>query len=118
MPALALGIAAILFALIVPGYCLTLAAFPRRSDIDMLERLAFSLVFSIVFLPLLMLIENQLLGIPINQVSSIASVLILIIAGLKIWMIRTSRIPAPGVCYKMFPKVDPKDAVPLLAWQK
>ena len=113
-----LGIVVLLFALTVPGYCIALAVFPRRSDIDLLERLALSFVFSIVFLPLLMLIENQLLGIPINQISSAASVLVLIIAGLAVWMIRTSRIKAPGVCYKIFPKVDEKDAMPLLAWQK
>lgn len=111
------GAIILLGALILPGYFLALAIFPRKSDVDLLERLGFSFVFSIAFLPLLMLIENQLLGIPINQITSLSSVLILIIIGIVVWLIRTSRIPAPEAIYKLFPKVEEKDSVALLSWQ-
>lgn len=97
-----------LFALIVtlPGYFLTLAFFPRKSDLDGIERLAFSFVLSISFLPLLMLLENQLLGIKIDYFSTLSSLLILVIAALLVYLIRAQKISAPEFIYRVLPKVN------------
>ncbi|MBU0661948.1 MAG: DUF1616 domain-containing protein [Candidatus Diapherotrites archaeon] len=106
----------LLFAIIVtlPGYFLTLAFFPRRADLDGIERLVFSFVFSISFLPLLMLIENQLLGIAINYFSTLASLLVLVIFALLVYLIRVQRISAPAALYKLFPKVAPNEAASVM----
>lgn len=102
---LAYGLA--MFALIVtlPGYFLTLAFFPRKSDLGGIERLAFSFVLSISFLPLLMLLENQLLGIRIDYFSTLSSLLVLVIAALLVYLIRAQKIAAPSFVYRAFPKV-------------
>ncbi|MFH1224816.1 MAG: DUF1616 domain-containing protein [Candidatus Diapherotrites archaeon] len=98
----------VMFALIVtlPGYFLTLAFFPRKSDLDGVERLVFSFVLSISFLPLLMLLENQLLGIRIDYFSTLASLLVLVIAALLVYLVRAQKISAPNFVYRAFPKVN------------
>lgn len=108
---LLIAIVEVLILLFIPGYFLTLAFFSKASDIDVVERVAFSYLFSIVFWPLLILVENQLFLIPINFTSVAASFLLLIIFGLLVWMIRTQKFSVPAALYKAFPKVDAKEAV-------
>ncbi|MBU2100821.1 DUF1616 domain-containing protein [Candidatus Micrarchaeota archaeon] len=108
-----LGLIALFLTITVPGYFLTLGFFPDKKEIDSIERLTFSLVFSVSFLPLIVLIENQLFGIPINFYSSIATVLLIIIFGLLVWMTRTQKISLPTFFYVVFPKVEKDNAVDL-----
>jgi len=108
------GLGMVAFALIVPGYFLTLGVFPAKKDIDGIERITFSLVFSLTFLPLAMLIENQLIGIPIEFFSVFSTMLVLIIFGILMWMVRTTRLPVPAPIYRVLPKVQPEESVSLL----
>ena len=110
---LVLGLVALFLTITVPGYFLTLGFFPNKNEIDSIERLTFSLVFSIAFLPLLVLIENQLFSIPINFTSSIATVLLIIIIGLFSWMVRTQKLVVPNVFYMIFPKIKKEESVDL-----
>ena len=110
---LVLGLAALFLTVTVPGYFLTLGFFPDRTEIDSIERFTFSLVFSVSFLPLAVLIENMVFGIPINFTSSIASVLLLIIIGLVSWMIRTQKFAVPEPFYFLFPKINKADSAEL-----
>jgi len=110
---LILGLIALFLTITLPGYFLTLGFFPNKNEIDSIERLTFSLVFSIAFLPALVLIENQLLGIPIDFTSSIATLLLIIIIGLFTWMVRTQKISVPNALYYIMPKIEKKDAVEL-----
>jgi uncharacterized membrane protein len=87
------GFVLLLVFLFVPGYFLSIGIFAKKSDLEIIERLAFSFILSIVFMPLLTLAENTLLMIPINYFSVTANFLILIIAGLALWFYRTKRLP-------------------------
>jgi len=78
--------------LTIPGYFLTLAFFPKKNEIDEIERFTFSIVFSIAFLPLLVLIENLLLSIPIDFSSVFGTLLFLIIIGLAVYWIRIRKM--------------------------
>lgn len=49
------------------GYSISLALFPK--DIDEIERITLSLVFSITFPTLTILFTNLILGLPINTLS-------------------------------------------------
>jgi len=102
--------AAVLF---VPGYFLTLAFFPSRKEIDLAERLTFSVVFSIGFLPLVILIENQLLGMPIEFFSVFSSLLLIVVIALLIYLTRTQRLDFP-VLNRIFPKVEAEDVFELI----
>lgn len=111
---LVLGLIILGLVITLPGYFLTLAFFPKKEEIDSIERLTFSLVFSISFLPLLVLIENQLFSIPIDYFSALWSLIGLIVFGFVVWMIRTERIPAPSPLYGIFPKVKKEESVDLV----
>ncbi|MFH1664078.1 MAG: DUF1616 domain-containing protein [archaeon] len=108
-----LGLIALALTVTVPGYFLSLGFFPDKNEIDSIERLTFSMVFSVSFLPLFVLIENQLFGIPINFTSSIATFLLIIVLGLFSWMVRTQKIAVPNAVYFVLPKTDKKNAVDL-----
>ena len=111
---LIVGLIAFALAITIPGYFVTLAFFPSKKEIDRIERLTFSFVFSISFLPLLVLIENQLLGILINFFTVTTSVLLLIITSLLIYLIRIQKITVPEILYKIFPKIEPQEAVNII----
>ncbi len=98
------GLVVLAVTLIIPGYCLTLGFFPRKNELEELERFAFSFVFSITFLPLLVLIENQVFGVKIDFVSSFGSVLLLVVAGLAIWKFRTRNMKKEEVVQFWIPK--------------
>jgi uncharacterized membrane protein len=112
-----LGLIALTLVLTLPGYFLTLAFFPKKNEIDSIERITFSLVFSIAFTPLLLLIENQVFSIPINFLSSFLTVTGIILIGLIVWMIRVQKLRVPEKVYTIFPKVEKEEAVNLL-WFK
>lgn len=115
---LVFGLAAFALVVTVPGYFLTLAFFPSRKDIDGIERLAFSFVFSISFLPLLMLVENQLLSLPINYFTVLSSLLLLVIASLLVFLARTRKIAVPEPFCRAFPRVEPSEAVDIIPFMK
>ena len=89
---LAVGIAALFAVLIVPGYFLSLAFFPKKEDIDLPERIVFSFAFSVAFMPLLMLLLNQVAGVPIDYFSSVGVVIALVLTGFGVHAYRTKTI--------------------------
>lgn len=101
---LIVGLIALIIVLTVPGYFLSLAFFPSKTEIDGIERLTFSLLFSIVFMPLVILIANQLLGVPINFVSSFGTLIFLILFGIIVYYFRLK-------------KLNKNDAFNLLFWK-
>ncbi|MBS3057328.1 MAG: DUF1616 domain-containing protein [Candidatus Diapherotrites archaeon] len=68
-----LGIAAIALAVSIPGYALSLAIFPKRNELDIFERIAFSFILSIAVPALFLLAGNMLLGIGINFISAFSA---------------------------------------------
>jgi uncharacterized membrane protein len=104
------GIGILLVVVTVPGYFVTLALFPAAGKIDGLERLALSVVFSITALPLLSLVANQLLSIPITAATALAELLVIIAAGLIVYLARTGRVKAPRAFYRLFPEVPEREA--------
>ena len=104
----------IIVVLFVPGYFLSLAFFTKRSEIDSIERITLSFVFSITFLPLLVLVENLLLEIPINFTSVAGNFLLIIVLGLIGYFLRTGIIPNPAVLQRVFPPVPKEQAFPLI----
>ena len=102
------------FAAVVPGYFLTLAFFPSKNEIDMLERAAFSVFFSISSISIAVLVENQLLGIPLNFYSVAATIFLIIALGAAVFMVRSQRIQAPEFVYLLIQKIDKNEAVEII----
>ncbi len=113
----AFGLIALAIMLVVPGYFITLGFFPRKKEIDGIERLTFSFVFSIAFMPLAVLIENQLFSVPINQQTAVATFLFLVLIGVVLWAVRVGKIPLPKAFYRLCPKIKKEEAVSLLPFR-
>ena len=114
----ALGIIILAIVLTIPGYFITLAFFPSKKEFDALERFTFSIVFSITFMPLAILFENLLLGIKITQATVFATMLVLILASLLVYLVRVQKIKVPAIVYKIMPKVDAQDAAEIIPQPK
>jgi uncharacterized membrane protein len=110
------GLIALFIALFIPGYFLCLGFFPGRQEIDWLERVVFSFIFSVTFIPLLILIENRLIGIPVNTLSVYATMLLLVLLGLLFYFIRLGKLGLPEKVHWLLPKVK-GEALPLLPWK-
>jgi len=95
----------------VPGYFWTLAFYPEKTSIDRLERFAFSILFSITFLPMLVLLENVLLGIHVEFLTVFSNTVFLAIISAAIFLVRTQRATAPEFIYRFLPKVKKEDSV-------
>ena len=111
---LAYGILSLAFSLLVPGYFFCLGFFPQKGDIDGLERLAFSLVFSITLLPLLVLFENILLNVRIVFATVAANMALIILCSLLLYFVRTKKVPFPGLFYKFVPAVPKGEEFPVI----
>jgi len=92
------GLILLLFALTVPGYALSVAFFPKKGELDTLERLTFSFAFSVAFVPLVILLEMQVLGWLLTPVLAWANFLIITFSGFIVYALRARRIPVPKAC--------------------
>jgi len=86
----------LLLVLFLPGYSLIAALFPRKDDLDGIERIALSFGLSIAVVPLLGLALNYTpYGIrmaPILIVLSVFTVLLAVVAGVRrVWMPEAER---------------------------
>ncbi|MFH1752094.1 MAG: DUF1616 domain-containing protein [archaeon] len=86
------GLILLIISLTIPGYALSLGFFPKKTEIDLIERIVLSIAFSIAFIPLLLLIGNRLLLLPINYYSAVATVAFLIAVGLIAWFYRSKNL--------------------------
>ncbi|HIH17131.1 MAG TPA: DUF1616 domain-containing protein [Candidatus Diapherotrites archaeon] len=105
------------FLLVVPGYFLVLGFFPRRGEISRLERWVFSVVFSLTFLPLALLLGNQLLRMPVNAETVLGLSLFLVLLGILTFLVRIGKVSVPKALNRFFPMVKAGDAVSPLPWK-
>jgi len=103
-----------LLILVIPGYFWTLAFYPEKKSLQKIERGAFSILFSITILPMVVLLENTLFGVPIDFFSTFSNLLILLIISILIFLIRAQKITSPQFLYNFFPKIKKDDCVELL----
>ncbi|HDS45789.1 MAG TPA: DUF1616 domain-containing protein [Methanomicrobia archaeon] len=75
----------LLFLLLVPGYALTLALFPQKDDLGVVERLGFAGALSIVAALLTTLFIDLALHIPTTAVNIVLALLTLTGAALLLW---------------------------------
>ncbi len=82
----------IVFVLFVPGVCISFAFYPRKEDLDMLERVVLSFGFGIAVVPLSVFYANKLLGVPVNVFTSILLVVLVSCIALAVWYKRVKRV--------------------------
>jgi uncharacterized membrane protein len=73
--------------ILVPGLALTLAVFPKKDDIDTIERLGFSFVFGLLPQVIQYLLDKNL-SIPITTSTTYSLIAVVTLAGLAVWKAR------------------------------
>ncbi len=116
--AIVIGLSTLAVVLIVPGYFISLAFFPNKKDFDAIERTAFSVVFSITFLPLAVLVENMLFGIAITQLNVVFNLLAIIILSLVVYLVRIQKLIVPETIYRVLPKVKKEEVAEIIPFFK
>jgi uncharacterized membrane protein len=77
-----IGLPLVLF---IPGFALSYALFPKKKDIDTLERIALSFGLSIALIPLVVFFMNKFIKIPITVYSSLAVTIAITLIGVILW---------------------------------
>lgn len=77
----------LLLTLLIPGFALTLALYPRKEDIKIVERIALSSVLSIAITLLMALFLDLGLGIDFTAMNMVISLSLVTIACFLIWLI-------------------------------
>lgn len=77
--------------LFVPGYCLSLALYPRKEDLDRLERIVLSFGFGIAATSIMVFYANKLLGVPLTALTSLGFVALISAASLAVWYRRSNK---------------------------
>ena len=80
-----IGLPLVLF---IPGYALSYAFFPKKKDMDLVERIALGFGLSIATIPLSVFFLNQFLKIPITVYSSLAITVAITLVGVIVWIKR------------------------------
>lgn len=75
----------------ISGFCLALAIFPKKDEIDILERLGLSVILGFTPFVLLYFFDKNF-GVPINFITSVLFVFIVCIVGLIVWAYRAGII--------------------------
>ncbi len=76
---------------VISGFCLTLAIFPKKNDIEMLERLGLSVILGFTPFVLIYFFDKNF-NVPINFVTSVLFVVGTCVIGLAVWKFRESKI--------------------------
>jgi len=73
----------------IPGFLLSLAFYPRKDEIDSIERAGLSLVLGL-FPQFLLYFADKNFFIPINAITSYMTILLVSLVGLGVWLHRKS----------------------------
>jgi len=77
--------------ILVPGILLSLALFPRKKDLDPVERLGVGAVLGLTP-QFLLYFGDKNLYLPITEFTSTATVVLVSLVGLAIWLVRVKKI--------------------------
>jgi len=81
------GTAAIMLLIIIPGLALSLALFPKKDQLDHVERAGFSFVLGLVPQVLQYLLDKNF-SIPITTATTFGLIAAVTVAGLAVWTMR------------------------------
>ncbi|MFH1126213.1 MAG: hypothetical protein V1703_03740 [Candidatus Altiarchaeota archaeon] len=82
-----IGTLMMIILVLVPGFALSLAIFPKKDELDLTERLGFSFVFGL-FPQLLQYFLDKNLNVPVNTSTTLGIIAGITLLGLGVWKIR------------------------------
>lgn len=81
----------IILYLLIPGISLSLALFPRKEDLDIVERAGIGIFLGLT-IPFIQYFNDKNFFVPINTVTTAVTILIVTVIGLLVWQLRLRRI--------------------------
>lgn len=85
-----IGTSGMILLVFIPGISLTMALFPRKKDLELVERLGVSLVLGLMP-QFLLYFGSKNFFIPINTVTTSATILLVTLIGILVWWIRSKK---------------------------
>lgn len=85
-----IGTSGMILLVFIPGISLTMALFPRKKDLELVERLGVSLVLGLMP-QFLLYFGSKNFFIPINTVTTSATILLTTLIGIAVWWIRSKK---------------------------
>jgi len=87
IPSVFIGTFSMILLVLIPGLALSLALFPKKDEIDVIERLGFSFVFGL--LPqLIQYFLDKNLNVPITTTTTYGLIAAITLASLLVWKMR------------------------------
>ena len=87
IPSIIIGTAAMILLIVIPGVAISLALFPRKDELDIVERMGFS--FALGLVPqLLQYFFDKNLNVPISTATTLVLITAVTVASLLVWKIR------------------------------
>lgn len=75
----------LLLVLFIPGYAVSWAFFPKKKDVDLIERIALSFGLSIATIPLSIFFLNKFFKVPITVYTGFAVTVVITLVGVIVW---------------------------------
>jgi uncharacterized membrane protein len=83
------AVAGLALTLFIPGFALVMALYPRKKDLEIVERIALSSVLSIAITLLMALFLDLVLGIDFTATNMVIALIGFTILGLLTWLVQT-----------------------------
>ncbi|MEA3255129.1 MAG: hypothetical protein U9Q22_04790 [Candidatus Altiarchaeota archaeon] len=90
LPTIVIGTVGIILYMLIPGISLSLALFPRKKDLDLVERLGVSILLGMT-VPFIQYFNDKNFFIPINFTTTIETILAVTVIGLLVWRWRLKK---------------------------
>ncbi len=87
-----IGSIGIALYMLIPGIALSLAMYPRRKDLGMVDRIGLGMFLGVV-VPFIQYFNDKNFYTPINTTTTIATLLAVTIIGLAVWLVRLRMNP-------------------------
>ncbi|VVB54798.1 Uncharacterised protein [uncultured archaeon] len=87
------GTIVLMALLLIPGIAISYAIFPRKQDLDVLERLGYSFILGLTP-PLILYFLSKTFEVPANPTTTTATFIFVTIAALAIWKMRPTKSAA------------------------
>lgn len=91
LPTIVIGTVGIILYMLIPGVSLSLALFPRKKDLDLVERFGVSMFLGLT-VPFIQYLNDKNFFIPINPTTTVGTILFVTVTGLLIWWWRLSSL--------------------------
>lgn len=87
---IAVGTVGIILYMLIPGISLSLALFPRKKDLDLVERLGVGVLLGMT-VPFIQYFNDKNFSIPINFTTTTETILAVTAIGLLVWRLRLKK---------------------------